>query len=310
MARGPFAGVLAPVLTPFNADLSVDSARFVGFAKDLLGHGCSALVPFGTTSEATSLSLDERLELLTALREAEVPGHKLLPGVGLPNLPETVRLTRAAVNHGCGGVLLPPPFFYKNVSDAGLYDFVRELIQRVGDDRLRLYLYHIPGQAGIGWSPALVERLFTDFPETVVGLKDSGGDWSYTRDLLHKHPGFSVFVGNEHYLRDALELRGAGTITASANVNPHLLNRLYECWGRSGGDELNEAVIAYRKALEAFPTIAGAKAVVARRTGHPGWTRVRPPLTSLPAEQANALLQKLNALEAFTAGAGRALGGR
>ena len=309
MARGPFEGVLAPIATPFHQDLSVDRERFVAFSKDLLAKGCSALVPFGTTSEATSLSLAERTQMLTALREAEVPGHKLLPGVGLPNLPETVQLTRQAVDHGCGGVLLLPPFFYKKVDDEGLYAYVCELIQQVGDARLRLYLYHIPGHAGLGWSHRLVERLSADFPETVVGLKDSGGDWSYTEELLRKYPGFSVFVGNERYLRDALELGGPGTITATANVNPALLNRLYERWGRSGGDQLNEAVIAYRKALEGFPTIPGVKAVLAHKSGHPGWARVRPPLMPLPAERANDLVKKLAALEALTAGAGGTLGG-
>ncbi|MBK1667515.1 hypothetical protein CKO28_05655 [Rhodovibrio sodomensis] len=308
MSRGPFEGVLAPVATPFNDDLSVDRARFVAFARDLLSNGCSALVPFGSTSEATSLARGERMDLLTALREAEVPGAKLLPGVGLPNLPETVELTRHALDHGCGGVLLLPPFFYKKIDDAGLYAYVRELIQRVGDDRLRLYLYHIPGHAGVGWSPELVDRLVADFPGTVGGLKDSGGDWGYAEALLRKYPGFGVFVGNERYLRDALELGGPGTITATANVNPALLNRLYERWGRGGGDALNQAVIAYRRALEGFPTIPGVKAVLAHQTGHAGWARVRPPLTALPADQATDLVQKLSALEALTAGAGRPSG--
>jgi 4-hydroxy-tetrahydrodipicolinate synthase len=87
------------------------------------------------------------------------------------------------------------------------------------------------------------------------------------------------------------------------------LNRLYERWGRSGGDQLNEAVIAYRKALEGFPTIPGTKAVLAHKTGHPGWARVRPPLTPLPAERANDLVKKLTALEALTVGAGGTPGG-
>ena len=309
MARGPFEGVLAPVATPFHDDLSVDTDRWVAFANDLLAKGCSALVPFGTTSEATSLSLDERTAMLTALREAEVPGHKLLPGTGLANLPETVRLTRHAVDHGCGGVLLLPPFFYKKIDDEGLYAYVCELIQRVADERLRIYLYHIPAHAGAGWSHQLIERLSADFPETVVGVKDSGGDWRYAQDLLHKYPGFSVFVGNERFLRDALELGGPGTITATANINPKLLNRLYERWGRAGGDQLTEAVVAYRKALEGFPTVPGVKAVLAHKTGHPGWARVRPPLTPLPAERANDLIKKLSALESLTAGAGRTVGG-
>jgi 4-hydroxy-tetrahydrodipicolinate synthase len=300
MARGPFEGVLAPAATPFHDDLSVDTERWVAFCRDLLAKGCTGLVPFGSTGEATSLSLDERMAMLTALREAEVPGHKLLVGVGTPSLPETERLTRHALDCNCGGVLLLPPFFYKKVSDEGLYSYVCELIQRIGDDRLRLYLYHIPPHAGLGWSLELVERLSADFPETVVGLKDSGGDWSYSETLLRRYPGFSAFVGNERHLRDALELGGPGTITATANLAPGRIAKLYDRWGRSGGDELNESVIAYRRALEDFPTIPAVKAVLARRTGHPGWARVRPPLTALDAERTNDLCKKLDALDALT----------
>jgi 4-hydroxy-tetrahydrodipicolinate synthase len=301
MSRQPFDGVLAPVLTPFHEDLSVDRDRWIAFCKRLLARGCRGLVPFGTTSEAASLSLAEKLDLLAALRAAEVPGTMLMPGTGVASLPETVRLTRAAVEHGCAGVLLLPPFYYKKVSDDGLYAYAAEVIRQVGDARLKIYLYHIPPVAGVGWSPELVERLARAFPDTVVGLKDSGGDWSYTETVLRRLPGFGAFVGNERFMSDAVELGGPGTITATANVNPELIARAFDRCGRSGGTDLNDAMLAYRRAVEQYPTIPGLKAVLARRSRHPGWARVRPPLTPLPDDQAAELDDKLAALETLAA---------
>jgi 4-hydroxy-tetrahydrodipicolinate synthase len=301
MTSGPFEGVLAPVLTPFDADLEVDTPRWTAFCRQLLDEGCDGLAIFGTTSEANSLSLEEKLRLLEALGEAGVPGAKLMPGTGLCSLPETVRLTKAAVEAGAGGVLLLPPFYYKGVSEEGLYAHVAEVIQRVGDPRLKIYLYHIPPVAQVGWSVALVERLVADFPETVVGLKDSSGDWSYSEQILRRWPGFGAFVGNERFAKPALELGGPGTITATANINAQAIRRLVDRWGKSDGEAINDAVCATRRALEQFPTVPGLKAVMAQRTGHPGWARTRPPLRALPEEQARDICSKLDALGALAA---------
>jgi len=292
-------GVLAPVITPFRDDLEVDTAHFVALCQRLLVEGCDGLVPFGTTSEANSLSLAEKLELLLALRGAGIPGEKLLPGTGLCALPETVALTRAALEAGAAGVLLLPPFYYKAVSDDGLYAYVAEVVRRVADDRLRIYLYHIPPVASVGWSPDLVVRLASDFPNVVVGLKDSGGDMAYTREILKRLPRFGAFVGNERFLTEAIELGGAGTITATANVNAKAIRRLHDRWGTSEGEGLNDAVCAYRRAMEGYPTIAANKAVRARLDDAPSLTRVRPPLKPLPEDKAAALLQQLDALGAL-----------
>ena len=299
MSRGPFSGVLAPVLTPFNADLSVDVPRWVDFCRQLLDEGCSGLAIFGTTSEANALALEEKLELLQALRDAGVPGGKLMPGTGLCALPETVRLTRAAVAAEAGAVLLLPPFYYKAVDDDGLYRYAAEVIERVGDARLRVYLYHIPPIAQVGWPPAVVERLARAYPDTVVGLKDSGGDMTYTHAVLGRLPDFGAFVGNERFVKEAVEAGGPGTITATANVNARAIDRLWQRLGKTGADELNDAVCAVRREVERFPTIPGLKAVLARRTGHPGWARVRPPLTPLPEQQGDDLKAKLDALSAL-----------
>jgi len=293
MARTEPRGVLAPVITPFDTELGVDTPRYLALCRRLLAEGCDGLVPFGSTSEAAALSLDEKLALLDALPDAGVPAERLIPGTGLCALPETVRLTRAAVATGSAGVLLLPPFFYKHIDDDGLYAYTAEVIRRVNDDRLRIYLYHIPPMAGVGWSPELVARLARDFPETVIGLKDSGGDPAYARAVLERLPGFAAFTGNERFLGEILDRGGAGTITATANVAAGALARLVRDWGGPGAGALNEQVCAYRRALETAPVVEGTKAVRAHLDDDPALARVRPPLRSLPEAESAALIARL-----------------
>src|SRR5512138_3266702 len=214
-------GLLAPVLTPFHADLSPDARRLARHARWLLAHGCAGLAPFGTTSEANSLSVAERESLLDALLEEGIPADRLVPGTGSSALPDAVRLTAQAVRRGCAGVLALPPFYYKAVSEDGLFRFFAEVIERVGDARLRVYLYHIPPVAQVGFSLALVERLLRAYPRTVAGMKDSSGDYANTKAILDrfaKH-GFDVFVGSERFLLAGMRGGGAGCISATANVN-------------------------------------------------------------------------------------------
>jgi len=204
------SGVLAPVLTPFRADLAPDPARLVAHCRWLLAHGCAGLAPFGTTSEASSLSADEREALLDALLEGGIPPGRLVPGTGCCALPDTVRLTAHAVRRGCAGVLVLPPFYYKGVSDDGLFRAFAEVIERVGDDRLRVYLYHIPPVAQVGLGAALVERLLRAYPRAIAGMKDSSGDLANTRRMLDLFAarGFDVFVGSERFLLE--NMRGGG----------------------------------------------------------------------------------------------------
>ncbi|MGD9830685.1 MAG: dihydrodipicolinate synthase family protein, partial [Hyphomicrobiaceae bacterium] len=187
-----FSGVIAPVTTPFGEDGAPDADRFVAHAQWLMEDGCTGLAPFGTTSEANSLGLDERMELLEALVEGGLAPETLMPGTGTCSLTDTVILTRHAVDMGAGGVLMLPPFYYKQPSEEGLYRFFSDVIEQVGDDRLKVYLYHIPPVAQVGIPLPLIARLRAAFPDTVVGLKDSSGDWSNTKAILDANPGFEV----------------------------------------------------------------------------------------------------------------------
>src|SRR6476659_5272289 len=152
MTSQPFNGVLVPVLTPFTPSGDPDSGRFVAFCRWLLDQGAGGLAIFGTTSEANSMSPGERMELLDRLIAAGIPAQKLMPGTGACAMTDAVSLVRHAVDHGCGGVLMLPPFYYKEVSDDGIFAFISGVIDKVASPTLRVYLYHIPPVVQVGYS--------------------------------------------------------------------------------------------------------------------------------------------------------------
>ena len=277
-------GVLAPVLTPFDRDLNPDAPRYVRFCQSLLDQGCDALAPFGTTSEANSLSLEERERLLDALLESGIAAAKLVPGTGCCALPDTVRLSRKVARAGCAGVLMLPPFYYKNLTEEGLYRSFAQAIDGVAEPRLRVYLYHIPQVSNVPIPLRVIERLLKAYPRVVVGIKDSSGDFENTRAMLRAFPGFEVFVGSEKFLHANLREGGAGCITATANLNARAIARAF----RERTEERQREIDAVRAAFERFPLIAGLKEALAARTGDPSWRAVRPPLVELTAEQRDA----------------------
>jgi 4-hydroxy-tetrahydrodipicolinate synthase len=290
-------GVFAPVSTPFGADLAPDPRRFVAHCRWLLDHGCAGLAPFGTTSEANSLSVGEREALLDALLAEGIPADRLMPGTGCCALPDSVRLTAHAVRRGCAAVLMLPPFYYKNVSDDGLFRSFAEVVERVGDDRLRVFLYHIPPIAQVGFGPKLVERLRKAYPRAIAGMKDSSGDFGNTRIMLDAFAkdGFQVFVGSERFLLDNLRSGGVGCITATGNINAAAIDRVYAGWQGPEAERLQEELNVVRGLLEKLPVIPAVKAVIAEYSGDPGWAAVRPPLVALDRDRRDALLADLKA---------------
>ena len=287
------AGVFSPVLTPFHEDLTPDRERFVALCQKLIDEGCDGLVPFGTTSEANSLSIEEREDLLEALVEGGMDAGGLIVGTGLAAIPDTVRLTRHAVGLGCAGVLMLPPFYNKGMSDEGLFAAYAEVIERVADDRLRVYLYHIPKVSGVAITPGLIGKLRDAFPDTVIGIKDSSGDWDNTRMLLEDFPGLQVFPGSELIMLDAMRLGAVGCITATANVNAQGLARLYAGWKEEGAEALQEAASSVRRAVQSQAMVPALKAIIARRDGDDGWLTLRPPFVGLDESQTNALFAAL-----------------
>jgi 4-hydroxy-tetrahydrodipicolinate synthase len=304
MTAQPFAGVLVPVLTPFTADGMPDAGRLVAFCRWLLDEGADGLAIFGTTSEANSMAASERMELLDRLVAAGIPPSRLMPGTGACSMTEGAMLAAHAAGHGCGGVLMLPPFYYKGMPDDGLYAFVSGVIDRVGSAALKVFLYHIPPVSQVPYSLDLVGRLIDGYPQTVVGLKDSSGDWSNTAALLERFPGFAVFPGSEVFLLDGLRKGGAGCITASGNVNVPGIRKLLDNWKGPQADALQAAITTVRKTLQAYPMVPALKRVVAHFHHDPDWARVRPPMVPLDAAQSQALLGDLARI-GFTLGGKR-----
>jgi len=297
-------GVLAPVVTPFKADLSPDRQRFIRHCQWLLSQNCGLAV-FGTNSEANSMSAEERSTLLDALVAAGIDPSRIMPGTGCCSITETVELTAHAVKHGCAGVLMLPPFYYKDVSEEGLYRYFSEVVQRVGDTRLRIYLYHIPPVAIVGVTPKLVERLLKSYPNAIAGMKDSSGDWNNTKTFLDAfaRDGFDVFVGSESFLLANMRNGGVGTISATANVSPAAIHKLYRQWNTAddadNADQQQSKLNVVREVFTSrkFPSmIAALKQAIAIYANDPEWTRVRPPLVELTTEQAKLLAADLKAI--------------
>jgi 4-hydroxy-tetrahydrodipicolinate synthase len=286
------SGILAPAVTAFNEQLEIDAERTVAHYRWLLKEGCDALVVFGTTSEANSLSLVERTRFLESAVAKGIDPKKLVPGTGCCALPDSVELSKHAIGLGCPAVLLLPPFYYKTVSDEGLFRYFATLIEQVRDDRLRIYLYHIPPVSQISISLDLIERLTTEFPEMVIGIKDSSGDWENTRRIIERFgpSGFRVFPGSELHLLPALRAGGKGCISAFANINPALLQKVFQSWRGPEGDGLQQEAERQGRALRKYPVIPALKAILAEWHKDPAWENVRPPLVALSAGQREELL--------------------
>jgi 4-hydroxy-tetrahydrodipicolinate synthase len=295
MTASKIGGVLAPVLTAFTNRAELDVERSLTHCQWLLQNGCDSLVVFGTTSEANSCSVSERSALLERLVAAGVHPERLIPGTGCCSLKDTIELTRQAVQLGCAGVLTLPPFYYKQISVDGLFQYFSQVIDTVNDERLRLYLYHIPPISMVPIPLDLVEKLLDRFPETLAGVKDSSGDWASMQSFLQfAEKGFDVFSGSEEFLLPLLQAGGAGTISAAANVIPGILQALYQGWKQPGSEQRQTAVKKISSVLRSKPLIPSLKAILAKARRDARWKECRPPLVALNLKEEEDLFEALD----------------
>lgn len=299
-------GVFCAALTPVDAELRPDHARFVEHCRRLVADGCTGVAILGTTGEANSFSTGERKALLEAAIKGGLQPQQLLPGTGVTALTETVELTRHALSMGVDTVVMLPPFYYKDVSEEGLFAAYAETIERVGDARLRVVLYHIPQVSALPIPFGLIERLRARYPDTVVGIKDSAGKLDNMTAMVDRFPGFAVLSGADPLMLPLLRAGGAGAITATTNLVAADLAYVYRhhaAPARAAEVEAAQArVVAMRTLASVYAQMASLKTLLAARTGHDGWRRLRPPLLSLDAASAQDLLQRHDALLASQRG--------
>jgi 4-hydroxy-tetrahydrodipicolinate synthase len=286
--------VLSPVLTPFKEDGTPDAKKLLKQCQWLEANGVGQAI-FGTNSEANSMSAPQKMGTLTTLIEGGLNPAHMMPGTGATSIDATVNMTRHAVQHQCAGVLMLPPFYYKDVTDDGLFAYFSEVIQKVGDAGLQIYIYNIPPVTKINLSLSLLERLTKEYPKTVVGMKDSSGDWAYTESVIKllAPSGFRVYAGSEVFLMRALRAGGVGCISATANVNPKAIADLAAHWRESDADQRQAALDQVRSVFAQYQMIAGMKTAVAHFSKDAEWLRVRPPLMQLSADQQAKLLGEL-----------------
>jgi 4-hydroxy-tetrahydrodipicolinate synthase len=289
----PF-GVFCAALTPIHADLSPNQGAFVDHCRNLIAEGCTGVAMLGTTGEANSFSVAERKSLLEAALAGGISPHQLLPGTGVAAITDTVELTRHALATGVSTVVMLPPFYYKGVTDDGLFAAYAETIERIGDDRLRVVLYHIPQMSAVPIPLPVIERLRRRFPTTVVGIKDSSGDINNMLAMIERFPGFAVLTGADPLMLELLGKGGAGAITATTNIAAKDLAFVFRHFNDAGRaaevDAAQARVVAARARVSRFAQMASLKALVAEKTGDEGWLRMRPPLMPLTQEERATLL--------------------
>jgi 4-hydroxy-tetrahydrodipicolinate synthase len=295
MKPNTLQGLWCATLSPLDKRGAFDATRLANHAQRLFAAGVDGIAPFGTTGEGQSFSVAERRAGLDALIAAGIAPQRILAAPGCAALPDAIELTRHALATGCAGVLVLPPFFFKDVTDEGIYAAYAELMDGVGDNRLRLYLYHIPQVSGVGLSVAMVSRLAAAYPAIVAGVKDSSGSFDNSRALVAALPQLSIFVGHEPHLQALRKLGGAGTICGIANLYPRLMRRLYDhSLDSKPGAEL-PLIEGFIAALMRFPIFAALKSLQAELSGDASWRALRAPLLPLSSADVRALNQAVAA---------------
>lgn len=280
-------GIYAASLTPMHEDYSCNCQALVEHCNDLMNRGCRGVVLFGTTGEGPSLSVEERQSTLISVIKLGLDPQSLIVGVSCPAIPDAIRLAKTAAEQRCAGVLIVPPFFYKKVDEAGVIAYYREVIRGIKAPQLNVILYHIPQHSGVCITLNIIQALRKEFPDQVVGIKESEGNLPFAKDVLVNCPGFKLFAGNELHLTELLPLGASGGISGAANAFPELISSLF---ASTANVKQLEIVI---QAIRSFSSIPAIKDLVARRKGK-AWRILRPPLTPLTEIQSHNLYDKVN----------------
>lgn len=284
-------GLSVALTTPFQASGEIADAALLAHAQACLAGGCDSVTLFGTTGEGPSLSWGERLRLLAFFKEAGVTGERLVSGISATSVMDAVAQIRAAQDAGCTRVLLLPPYYYKQPSDDGIEAWYREVVGQFDKGSLEVILYNIPALTQVPLSVALIGRLRDALGDSVIGVKDSTGDWNYTEALLAAHKDIAILVGDERHLAAAVRQGAEGAICGMANLDPAAVRRM--AWEGKEQPYINDLV----ELLLKYPLIPSIKAAVAHQSGDAVWSNLRAPLLPMSDEETRELGQALDLLK-------------
>ncbi|MEO5888114.1 MAG: dihydrodipicolinate synthase family protein [Anaerolineales bacterium] len=299
----PLAGVYAAAVTPLRelhgSTLDLESVPVL--LNFLASRGCHGAVLFGTTGEGPSFSPSEREALMRAAsaHRDQLPGFRLIAGIGTPSLSETIELTKLAFDLGYDAALALPPYYFRNATDTGLFNWFSELINKAVPLDKYLLGYHFPRVAGIGFSIDLLARLKDAFPTQFAGIKDSSHDAELARNLGKKFGHDMVaLTGTDSYVQLAMQNKAAGCITAPANILSPDLRAVWDLM-REGKDasQAQARVTERREILDKYPPFPPTlKAMLHRLHGLPRWS-VKPPLEDMSDLMAEQLANELAEIE-------------
>jgi 4-hydroxy-tetrahydrodipicolinate synthase len=277
-------GIYAAVLTPIDERFTPDVERAVPYYRDLLDRGCDGLNVLGTTGEAMSFSVTQRVGFMEAMASKGLPMERTMVGTGAASLDDAATLTATAFACGFAAALIMPPFFFRDAGDDGILHFYAALFARTNPPRGGALLYNFPRMSGIAFRPTLVARLLAEFPETIAGMKDSSNDAHLQTEILAAHRDFVVFPGSESDLLAAKRRGCAGCISGSVALWPELAQAVFR-----GEDIARAQVLArLRAGLDNVPFTPAVRHLTAQQRNDPQWDRAMPPQRALTAEERRA----------------------
>ena len=294
----PLNGVYTASLTPLTASFEPNIPTLVRHAQWLLESGSDGVVLLGSTGEANSLTIEQRLAIIE-LSAKKLPTDSLMMGTGSCALQDAVHLTKASIDAGVYTVLVLPPFYYKPQSDKSVLRFFSELISTVDDPRLRIIFYNFPKLSGYNFSVKILQELKHQFGDIATGIKDSSGDWENMLSVSQNVPDFMVYAGTETFLLKILREGGVGCISATANLTAPECQRVYQAWKNNKQKVAEQAQINLtdlRKTLENYPLVSELKSLFASKTNAEEWENMLPPFAPILDKQVKELTEQIKGL--------------
>ncbi|MCH2679424.1 MAG: dihydrodipicolinate synthase family protein [Alphaproteobacteria bacterium] len=278
-------GIYSAALTPINDDLSINKNLYLEHCQYLMKQGHDGLAIFGTTGEANSFSIKEKCDTIDFLLSNNLDSNLLIPGTGSSSVEDAIQLTKFAEKNKSRAVLLLPPFYYKNVSDEGIINYFRKIIETVGSSDFHYLLYNIPQTTSVVLNFNIIETLLKLYPNNIVGIKDSSGNIDSMLKTVKYFQDLALFCGHDSLVLKVCKRGGAGAITAGTNIAGRLLsfiinniNKEKEIEDFNSYQALLEKI---RETITLEEPISVMKAYFSIINKNPEWNKVMPPLKSL-----------------------------
>ena len=293
-----FSGIYTASLTPLTSTYETNLPALVSHVEQLFESGSDGVAILGSTGEANSLTIEQRLDIISYCGRTLAP-ERLMMGTGSCALQDAIRLTQASIEAGVFSVLVIPPFYYKPQSDESVIRYYSELISSVDDSRLRIIFYNFPKLSGYNFSTEILQEFKERFGDIAAGIKDSSGNWENMLSITKNVPNFMVYSGTETLLLNILREGGAGCITASANLLAPECQLVYQAWRndqQNTAEQVQKELTVLRKALESYQFVSELKGLMALHTGSEHWQEMLPPFIPLLPSQVRELSEKINDL--------------